>query len=204
MQLPFEVDDRHVLRFIAYWESLHVSPPDLPVWDMGAVQRVLPDLLPNIAVIEVRDPQTLFIHRAGKAFRDHYGFEITGTDLLRYTQPEDIAERYRRFHTMAATPCGALFQAPVLGAYNISIIGDVIWLPVREQASGKILLVTLHGLGGQKVYDERPASIMPLARKFAFVDIGFGAPPPPKAPGTWSTVKAAITRHLHTLLALVT
>lgn len=202
MQLPFEVDDQRVYRFIAFWESLRVTT-DLPVWDPDVVRRSIPDLLPYIAIIEVRDPPALYIHAAGQAFREHYDYEITGTDLLQYTRAEDVAERFNRFRTMASQPCGFLFVAPVLGSYNISVIGDVIWLPVREQTSGQILLVTLHGMSGPKVYDERPETIMPLAEKFAYVDIGFGAPAPPGHPGLRTRVKTAIMRQIRAVRALI-
>ena len=199
MQLPVEVDDQRVYRFIAYWESLRTSS-DLPVWDVAAARHSIPDLMPCIAAIEVRDPPSLYVRHAGNAYFEHYGYEISGTDLLQYTLPDDKAERFRRFQIIATQPCGMLFVAPVLGSHNISVIGDVIWLPMRDQNSNEIVLVTLHGLSGPKVYDERPHSIMPLAEKFAFVDIGFGAPPPP---GYWATVKTAVTRKINTFRALL-
>ncbi|MDO8289339.1 MAG: PAS domain-containing protein [Parvibaculum sp.] len=202
MHLPFEVDDRLALEFIAYWEGLRTST-ELPVWDSAAVQIAIPELLPNIIAIEVREPKTLYVRQAGSAFRDHYGFEISGTDLLTYTQPKDVDERYRRFHAATAQPCAALGQAPIIGSHNIMIICDLVWLPVREAGTGKTLLITLHGLGGRKIYNEQSASVMPMARKFAFVDIGFGIPSPPEAPGRWISVKGAITRHLTSLRALM-
>lgn len=202
MQLPYEVKDQRVYRFIAYWESLRTSS-DLPVWDYAVAQRSIPELLTCIATAEVRDPPEIHIIHAGKAFREHYGYEITGTDLLQYTRPEDLVERIRRFQILASRPCGMLFIAPVLGSHNISVIGEVIWLPFRDAISDKIVLVTLHGLKGQKVYDERPHSVMPLARKFAFVDVGFGAPAPHDNAGYWASVKTAITHPISALRALM-
>jgi len=203
MQLPFEVNDPNAKKFIAYWEGLRVST-DLPVWDGLDAERAIPDLMRNIATIEIREPRVLYMRHAGSAFREHYGFEISGKDILQYTRPEDADERYHRFQTMMMQPCGALFQAPILGSHNISVIGDVLWLPVLDKETGKIFAATFHSLSGRKVYVERPSSTMPLATKFAYIDVGFGAPPPPKMPRAKIDVKAAIARRFNALRDLIT
>ncbi|MGV8997015.1 MAG: hypothetical protein ACOH12_08730 [Parvibaculaceae bacterium] len=198
MQLPFKIDDPHIQRFIAYWESQRHSA-DLPVWDGIAAERAMPDLTPSMATIEVREPKILYVRHAGINYRNHYGYEISGTDLLQYTRPEDLDERFRRFHILATQPCAAFFRAPVAGSHNITIVGDAMWLPFREQGSGKVLLVTCHSLDGERIYVERSPAIMPMAPAFHFIDVGFGAPSLPATSPNDDGLKAKVTRRLKAL-----
>jgi hypothetical protein len=85
-------------RFANYWLSLWDGdqPPERAAFQPGRV----PELLPGIAITEVRPGESVRIRLAGTAIEAGLGMDLTGKDWLALTPPAQRMTRLERFATL--------------------------------------------------------------------------------------------------------
>jgi hypothetical protein len=140
--------------------------------------RTIPTLMRAIMMVDVASPIALPIRYAGGAARDYVGFEATGMDLLDLTESASRELRFTRFQRQVSHPCGSQALTPLRTSRGAMVLNDAIWLPYRRRSSGDVVLIGYLGLRLQRLSEGNVDPVMPLAQRFAYVDLGHGLPDP--------------------------
>ena len=160
-------------QFRAIWQAARAARmvPDLA----GLAPAALKDILPYIALFERTDPSVVMIRLAGTAYRDIFGFEPTGRNLIELTPPP--FRRHRAFFFEAANHCvcGALLELSVTFPTGIPGQYEVMMLPVDDAGIQKFL-VAIAATHGQQWQNGPPNLIVNPPLAFQFVDVGAGTP----------------------------
>jgi hypothetical protein len=128
-------------RFVNYWLSL---------WDADELplrQRYDPaqmrDLLPGIAIMEVKAAERVHIQIAGSALNAAFGFDLSGWDLATITREDDRPVRLARNSQIAlGTAALALRRGRTVDGRDWT--SEEVHLPFRDVLPDGVRLVLFH------------------------------------------------------------
>jgi hypothetical protein len=162
-------------EFFAYWRELP-KKDHVPDWDIIPAAKRFPRLVQHLFLVEVRDGPALPIRLAGSAFRDRFGVELTGRDLLDMTLEAQRPLRYARYRAVVDWPCGIQNFGRVTGPSGVPVTYGSLLLPVRRAGSDqRLALGLLVETPGARPSERAPTNV-PLPERTVFVDIGAGVP----------------------------
>ncbi|MSP41944.1 MAG: PAS domain-containing protein [Alphaproteobacteria bacterium] len=133
--------------------------------------------LPNLVIVEYKDPGALNYRLAGTAFMKEVGRELTGTDFF------EIFEEGKRnaapidFDTVRRAPCGLLLREILLTRFQSPSIFEMLFLPMRTHQDEITQLIglmtkvapdTFNAVTGEAGLANSPTSL--------FLDVGAGVP----------------------------
>ena len=164
-------------RFLTLWDGWRAGDllPHRRRLDTG----MLGELLPRCALIAVRGRDDMPISFAGGWLREHLGDEITGTNYLDLTPPENRQRRAELLLTEVAQPCAAVIYYWVRFDAGGLLPVEVVSAPMLDDADAtpSLVLACLTPLArGENDGDADPASYAE-GDGLLFLDIGAGLPP---------------------------
>jgi hypothetical protein len=163
-------------RLLAYWDGLRggsVLPRRTEI-DPAAFIAILP----WVAIVEVRDPDTMIYRLCGTALRDIMGIEATGLNMLDLAPPEGRLQRSYRNWVAATRPCATAYEMNLTYPSGAMYAHEGISLPVAAEQPGApaLLLRAFAPIPGVIWYSRREMPRAAGEYDFRFVDIGAGIP----------------------------
>jgi hypothetical protein len=164
-------------EFVAAWlrwrgEKLLPRRADV---DLGSIRR----LLGSVILFELRTPDTVMVKVAGTQLREHYGFELTGTNYVELAPQAQRPTRQYRMWQSVSRPCGSRLVREHRVQTGRVTLAEVVSVPLDgdRPAAPRMLLAhvrpyTVRYESGQPA-DE---STFVIAGEFTFLDIGAGVP----------------------------
>lgn len=158
-----------------YWKSLPKTGllPDRAAFDPVKVAYIMPDLL----MIEFGPAEEARFRFAGTRVTDHLGFDPTRRAYLEVLVPEAFDQYLEASRAVFSTPCVGRFSITAQAASGFVLRFDVLDLPMRNKATGTMLILAhvtlLETVGYTGVNQFMIQSIEPLG----WYDIGAGKPP---------------------------
>ena len=141
--------------------------------------RAFRGILPNIAMLEVRNPDLVLVRLAGTAYRDIFGFEPTWENLLDITPASIRRLRSYRYHMGVSQPCGAVAELSFAYSTEATDAFEFLSLPLAPDLPGQAPLVicAIESLLGRRWKRRESAQVVGgPADNFRFLDIGAGVP----------------------------
>jgi len=146
---------------------------------------VLKGILPYVVILEVRAEDQVIIRLAGSAYREMFGRELTGLNLVDLSRGNDRRQGAYRNHAAATWPCGRHAETSFMYSKGIPDTFEFLSLPLAPNAPGEPpkLINAMESVLGRRWQNESVAFISARPGDFSrFVDIGAGIPPSLEAP----------------------
>lgn len=174
--IVFETPDP-VNRFLAAWQDWRGAQ----IVPSRALVRLemIPELLQYITIVDAAAPDRFMFRLSGTAIDRVAGNDLTGVDILQLTAPSVRPIRARRMWAMADHPCGCLVAFLHRYPSGIDLPAMGLTLPVRPtDPAVPMQLWTLFWRNRKLEENGTPVRniITDVPDRFAFVDIGAGAP----------------------------
>lgn len=158
-----------------YWCSLRGQDivPSRSDLQPGAI---LP-LLPNLMILEYREPGTLIYRLAGTSSVEILGVDFTGSNLYDHLALHQRSAAELRFNTLRAHPCGLIAHEKLRSKHQTPFVVEIIYLPLRDR-DGEITQLIGSATTIKRGENESGAGEAEAMTAIAvdFLDIGAGLP----------------------------
>jgi len=158
-----------------YWLKIRGSKPAPFRADLRPGDIV--SLLPNLMILEYRDPGQLIYRLTGTEIVNRMGHDFTGRNLYEISLPEEADSARYQFDALRAQPCGLILNLLLRSHRDVAFVAELIFLPLSDRDGTINQLVTVVG----EVKDNakfnvsgKIASMTALSSEF--LDIGSGVP----------------------------
>ncbi len=162
----------------------------LAVWLAARGNRMVPrraevdpaafrSMLRHIGITVCSRPGLVEVRLAGTGYREIFGFELTGRNLIDLTPPPLQRLRAYRGYACALQPCGALFEIALPVSAKISDMFEVLSLPIEanDNRESGMAMWSIQSIRGQRWMNKSPSGIVEgPSDKFQFIDLGAGVP----------------------------
>jgi hypothetical protein len=128
-------------RLVSYWLSLW-EVDELPQWRHYDPSRVR-DLLPGIAIMEIKASTHVRMKLSGSAVNAAFGHDLSGQDVLAVTKESDRATRLAR-NSQIAEGCASWAIRKGHAADGREWFSEEVQLPFRDVLSNDARLILFH------------------------------------------------------------
>ena len=133
--------------------------------------------LPNLVIVEYKDPDSLYFRLAGTSFMKMMGRELTGTDFFEIFEKGMRSTAQINFNVLRSLPCGLLIHEKILSQFQPLIMFEMLFLPMRTHQEGISQLIGLMTKftsdAINAVTEEAGSAAWPAS---LFLDVGAGLP----------------------------
>ncbi len=134
-------------------------------------------LLPNLIILEYRDPDQLIYRLTGTEIVYRMGYDFTGKNLYEIAIPEEVDSARYQFDSLRAQPCGLVLNLLLRSKRDVAFVAELIFLPLSDRDGTINQLVAIVGEikdDDKSRHTSKVASMTAL--NSAFLDIGCGVP----------------------------
>lgn len=179
LHLPDDLLAEDSRRFLLTWHRWR-GGEILPGRDDISLREVR-DLMPRIALLEIRSPESAVFRLAGTQFRLELGFEPTGLNYVELALPALRQRRGELLHLQVRQPCAAVMLLRHRYASGHEVVFEIVSAPLRAarpDAPPQVIALA------SKLEPARPDAVHLLrpqlnsGERLRHIDIGAGLPDP--------------------------
>jgi hypothetical protein len=140
----------------------------------------LKSILPHIVIVEIRAQDLAIVRLAGTAYREMFGLELTGRNIIDLASGEERRIGAYRNFSAAAWPCGRHAELSYMYSKGLADTFEFLSLPMEADRPGepRMLINAMQSVLGRRWLNEPVLSIAGEPGDFTrYLDIGAGVPP---------------------------
>lgn len=134
--------------------------------------------LPNLMILEYKEPGKLVYRLVGTACVDKLGTDLTGTNLFDFIAPHQRAAAVASLEEVRTQPCGYLVYEKLRSKYLTPVLVEIIYLPLRDRDGEITQLFAAVDVVERGEKGTADAADVVTTVKAQFIDIGAGVPQP--------------------------
>ncbi|MCW5730883.1 MAG: PAS domain-containing protein [Alphaproteobacteria bacterium] len=177
LTLPDELLAEESRRFLLTWHRWRGAA--LLPGRADVALRDIRDLLPRIAILEIRSRENATFRLAGTQYRLELGFEPTGLNYVQLAPPAERQRRGELLYRQVRQPCAAVMLFRHRYASGHEVVFEIVSAPLRgalPDALGQVIALA------SKLERSRPDAVHVLhpqlnsGERLRHIDIGAGLP----------------------------
>jgi len=138
---------------------------------------MLKSIMPNISIFEIREPGVVMVRLAGTHYREIFGFEPTGRNLIDLTPEQFRRVRAYRLRLAANWPCAGRGEINVRFGSQTFDTFEFLTLPL-DADSTRMLISATASVSGRRWQNAPSRDLIEASSEDSqYVDIGAGLPP---------------------------